>query len=526
MSKHIIVIGAGIGGLSAAIRLGAAGFRVTLLEKNARVGGKLNLWEAPHPNRPQDRPFRFDTGPSLLTMPFIFEELFAAVGEKLADHLTLQRLDPIARYRWADGVTFEARSGSDDLLREIAKMAPGDVEGWKRLAARGKMIWDLSAELFLYHAPEQIFGKGLSLAGALSAIAVPIQIGMFSNFARTVHRHLHHPKLREVLYQYATYSGASPFKAPATLAVIPHAEFGFGGWYVQGGLYRLAEELEKLARRVGVEIKTGCAVREILIETGGMGVSPMSSSEQKHGRDAHATGVMLENGATIHSDAVVANSDVVYTYRKLIDSKHRKRYNNRTLDKLEAGGSGMMLLLGVEGTYPQLTHHNKFMPRDYRSDLRAMFETRTVPEDPCIYVCASTRTDETQAPAGCENLFVLASAPPLDGSIDWGTEGPRYRDQIIGALEHRWGLVDLSKRIVVEKAFTPLDLQTSYNANAGSIYGIGSNSRRTAFLRPPNRDKEIGGLYFCGGATHPGGGLPLVALSGKIVSELVQEDLL
>ena len=306
--------------------------------------------------------------------------------------------------------------------------------------------------------------------------------------------------------------------------MIPHAEFGFGGWYLQGGLYRLAEELEKLALRVGVEIRTGCAVHEIRIETGGTGVIPVSSHSKKHGRDAHATGVILENGATIHSDAVVANSDVVYTYRKLIDSKHRKRYNNRTLDKLEAGGSGMMLLLGVEGTYPQLTHHNKFMPRDYRSDLRAMFETRTVPEDPCIYVCASTRTDETQAPAGCENLFVLASAPPLDGSIDWGTEGPRYRDQIIGALEHRWGLVDLSKRIVVEKTFTPLDLRTSYTANAGSIYGIGSNSRRTAFLRPPNRDKEIGGLYFCGGATHPGGGLPLVALSGKIVSELVQED--
>ena len=142
--KHILVIGGGIGGLSAAIRLGADGFRVTLVEKNSRVGGKLNLWEAVHPERPLDRPFRFDTGPSLLTMPFVFEELFAAAGETLADHLTLQRLDPIARYRWPDGTTFEARSGSDALLKEIAKIAPGDVEGWKRLAARGKMIWELS----------------------------------------------------------------------------------------------------------------------------------------------------------------------------------------------------------------------------------------------------------------------------------------------------------------------------------------------------------------------------------------------
>jgi phytoene desaturase len=164
------------------------------------------------------------------------------------------------------------------------------------------------------------------------------------------------------------------------------------------------------------------------------------------------------------------------------------------------------------------------MPGDYKSDLSAMFETHTVPTDPCIYVCASTRTDSTQAPDGCENLFILASAPAIDGKLDWSVEGPRYRNQLIHTLEHRWGLTDLSKRIVAERHFTPADLQSTYNANAGSIYGIGSNSRRSAFLRPPNRDRDIKGMYFAGGATHPGGGLPLVALSGKIVSELVMED--
>ena len=184
----------------------------------------------------------------------------------------------------------------------------------------------------------------------------------------------------------------------------------------------------------------------------------------------------------------------------------------------------MVLLLGVDGTYPQLAHHTKFMPADYRSDLTAMFETHTVPADPCIYVCASTRTDPSQAPEGCENLFVLASAPALDGTIDWSIEGPRYRDQLISTLQERWGLTGLRQRIVVERTITPGDLQMLYNANAGSIYGIGSNSRRNAFLRPPNRDRDIRGLYFAGGATHPGGGLPLVALSGKIVSELILED--
>jgi phytoene desaturase len=222
---------------------------------------------------------------------------------------------------------------------------------------------------------------------------------------------------------------------------------------------------------------------------------------------------------------VVANSDVVHTYRRMIAPADRRHHPDQKLDKLEPGGSGMVLLLGVDGTYPQLAHHTKFMPADYTSDLTAMFETHTTPADPCIYVAATTRTDATQAPDGCENLFVLASAPALDGNTDWATAGPSYRDQLVHTLEHRWGLTDLSKRIVVEKRYTPADLAGAYNANAGSIYGIGSNSRRGAFLRPPNRDRDVKRLYFAGGATHPGGGLPLVALSGKIASELVLGDL-
>jgi phytoene desaturase len=329
---------------------------------------------------------------------------------------------------------------------------------------------------------------------------------MFSTFSKLIDRHITHPKLREVLYQYATYSGASPFHAPATLGVIPHAEQHFGGWYPRGGMYKLAESLAAIARKLGVTVHVNSPVQRILI-------------------DNHtAQGVQLTGGQVLKSEVVIANSDVVYTYRNLIPAGNRKKYRDATLDRLEPGGSGMVLLLGIDRTYPQLVHHNKFMPADYTSDLRAMFETRSIPDDPCIYVAASTRTDPTQAPEGCENLFVLASAPAIDGKLDWSTAGPRYRDQLIRTLETRWGLSDLSSRIVVEKHFTPADLQFTYNANAGSIYGIGSNSRRTAFLRPPNRDREIRNLYFTGGATHPGGGLPLVALSGKIAAELVLEN--
>ncbi len=508
MSKHVAIIGGGVGGLAAAIRLASAGLRVTLLEKNSRVGGKLNLWEVPHPSRPNERPFKLDTGPSLLTLPFVFEELFRATGEKLSDHLDLIRLDPIARFQWADGTQFELRATLEETENELRKFAADQCPGWRALFERGEFIWDLSAELFLYHSPEQALrGDRFDPRRGLSMITVPLRIGMFTAFNRLVDRHITHPKLREVLYQYATYSGASPFKSPATLAVIPFAEQQFGGWYPRGGMYRIAQVLEKLAIKLGVVIRTNCAVSSVIVE------------------NATACGAKLQTGEDVRSDYVLANSDVVYTYRQLIDAKHRRRYSNATLDRLEPGGSGMVLLLGIDGTYPQLAHHTKFMPADYTSDLSAMFETHTIPTDPCIYVCASTRTDPSQAPEGCENLFVLTSAPSLDGKIDWNTQGQRYRDQVICTLEQRWGLTDLSKRIVVERRFSPADLHSIYNANAGSIYGIGSNSRKTAFLRPPNRDRDVKHLYFAGGATHPGGGLPLVALSGKIASELILEDI-
>jgi phytoene desaturase len=507
LTRHIVIIGGGVGGLTAAIRLAAAGQRVTVLEKNPTVGGKLNLWQVPHPHRPDDRPFRFDTGPSLLTLPFIFEELFTAAGETLSDHLDLVRLNPISRFQWADGAVFELKSTATETEQEIVRFAPDQLEGWKSLATRGRKIWDLSAELFLYHAPEQSLKfANFDARRGMSMLTIPFRIGMFTAFSKLIDRHITNPRLREVLYQYATYSGASPFHAPGTLAVIPHAEQHFGGWYPRGGMYRLAESLTTIATKLGVNIRTRCAVSSVMIE------------------NATAAGVCLADGETIQADAVIANSDVVYTYRDLIAPAHRRKYSNKTLDRLEPGGSGMVLLLGIDGTYPQLAHHNKFMPADYTSDLTAMFETRTIPDDPCIYVAASTRTDSTQAPQGCENLFILASAPAIDGKLNWAEQGPRYRDQLIQTLESRWGLTDLSSRIVTEKRFTPEDLKSTYNANAGSIYGIGSNSRRTAFLRPPNRDREIKNLYFAGGATHPGGGLPLVALSGKIAAELVLED--
>ncbi len=515
---RISIIGGGIGGLSAAVRLAGAGHRVTLFEKNERIGGKLNLWEAPHPLRPNERPFRFDTGPSLLTLPLVFADLFAYVGRDVRDYLSIRKLDPVSRFVWADGAALPLHARRADLLDAVQRFAPGDERGLERLLNYGRKIWDLSGEFFLTRSPEQAMrGDGaLSPLNALRMLSMPFRIGMFRKYARVVDRHVRSQRLREVLYQYATYSGASPFLAPATLAVIPHVELDIGGWYVAGGMYALALAIEKLAREVGVDIRTGCAIQRVAIEAG--------ERAERHVAGA-VRGVVLADDSAFAADAVIVNADVVYAYESLVEARYRRKFDDRKLAQLEPSGSGMALLLGVEGTYPQLAHHTKFMPQDYRSDLRATFEARRVPDDPCIYVCASTRSDPTQAPEGCDNLFVLCSAPPLDGGIDWEREGPAYRDRIVRTLEERFGLADLSKRIVVERRWTPADLKSAYNANAGSIYGISGNGVKQAFLRPANRDRDVAGLFFAGGATHPGGGLPLVALSGKIASELAMEYL-
>jgi phytoene desaturase len=477
----------------------------------------------PHPGRPDERPFRFDTGPSLLTLPFVFADLFQAAGEDVRDWLPIVKLDPISKFVWPDGQSFTLHGDLDKTLEQVGRISPADVAGWKAFHGRGEKIWNLSADLFLFHAPEQLIkgdpDEGFNPWRGLSLLTTPLRIGMFSRFCKVVDRHIRHPRLREVLYQYATYSGASPFKAPATLAVIPFAETHFSGWYPQGGMYRIAEALELLARKKGVEIRTGVSVRRIATE------AAMSARGGRARRGFAATGVLLETGQTLPADAVVCNADVLYAYRDLIDPAHRPHWPDAKVNALDPGGSGMVLTLGVEGTYPQLAHHTKFMPADYRDDLRAMFETRTVPADPCIYVCATTRTDPTQAPDGCENLFVLVSAPPLLNDLDWDEQGPTYEQRVVRTLETRFGLTDLSSRIVVRDRWTPRTLQSEYNANRGGIYGLGSNSRRSAFLRPPNRDARIRNLFFAGGATHPGGGLPLVAASGKIVSELIASDL-
>lgn len=486
----VLIIGAGLGGLAAAIHLAARGERVTVLEQNDSVGGKVNQVSAAG--------YSFDTGASLLTMRHVLDELFAAAGRRAEDYLRLTPLEPICRYRWPDGVRFDASSDLALTESRVAEISPPDVEGFRRFLADARRKYEVAERTFLSHSLNDL-PRLLRPRYARDLAA----ISSWRTLDAHVGKYFRSPHLRQLFDRFATYNGSSPYRAPATFALIPYVEFGLGAWYVEGGIYQLPTALARVAAELGVEVVTGAPVEEILIEGG------------------RARGVKLRGGEVRRARAVVANADAVETYRRLIPSASRRRgFTDDKLARIEPSCSGFVVLAGVARKYPQLAHHNIFFSGDYPAEFRAIFEEMRPAADPTIYVCAASRTDATQAPPGHENLFVLINAPALSPATDWDAEAEPYRDRIIRGLEAN-GLDGLNRSIDFEAVLTPRDFAEKYGAFRGALYGGSSNGRWNAFLRPPNKARDIDGLYFAGGATHPGGGIPLVLLSGKMAADLL-----
>ncbi len=496
--KNVVIIGAGLGGLATAIRLAHYGYRVTIVEKNERVGGKMNIV--------RHNGYTFDTGPSLLTMPFIIRELFASVGEAMEDHITLVPVDPICRYWFSDGATLDASGNLKNTEEEIARLSAADVEGFRKFIAHGERIYNASAESFLFQPFGSLDIKGI--LGNLKLLPAVTKLDAFRTLNDAVETFFADPRLQQLFNRFATYNGSSPYLAPATLAIIPYIEFAFGGWYVEGGMYKLAEALEGLATKKGVRIQTGVEVKKIVVER------------------KKAKGILPQSGELIPADIVISNADALYTHKELLTGSRWK------FDSTEPSLSGFVMLLGVKKSFTRLKHHNVFFSADYKDEFDVMFNDLKPSPNPTIYVCQTSQSDSSHAPVGCSNLFVLVNAPSLrcpgtDGSpeylSDWEKEKHEYRNLIIRKLS-TLGLGDIEKHIEYEEIITPLDFERRYNAFRGSIYGTSSNSRMAAFLRPPNKSAEVENLYFAGGSSHPGGGIPLVLLSGKIVADMIQQQ--
>jgi phytoene desaturase len=508
---RVVVVGAGLGGLACAARLAALGHQVTVCEQAAQVGGKLGVLAKDG--------FVFDTGPSLVTLPAVYRDLFLATGGPLEAEIPLEPVDPVCTYRFADGTRLVMPNGPRSAIARAWDEALGAGAGadWTALLTRADAIWDATRGTFL-EAP---------LDGARSLLAQTRRLRDLRTVAPWLslrdlgRRYLHHPHQRTFLDRYATYTGSDPRRAPAALATVPYVEQTFGAWYVPGGLRRLADAVHGRAVERGAEVRLAAPVDSILLDGSG-----------------RAAGVRLADGERLPTDVVVANADAARVYRHLLPASAGARALRR-LHRAEPSLSGFVLLLALGGRSPAPAHHTVLFPVDYDDEFDSIFGTgphrhtgpRPVP-DPTVYVSApddpALRPDDAH-----EGWFVLVNAPrhvpagreaddggPWSTGVDWDTPGlrDRYADHVLAVMAQR-GL-DIRARVLWREIRTPADLERDTGSVGGSIYGTSSNGIRAAFLRPANRS-PVPGLFLVGGSSHPGGGIPLVGLSAAIVAGLI-----
>ncbi len=483
MNKRAVIIGGGLGGLAMSLRLAPRGWHVTVCEQGATFGGKMNSWEA--------QGFRFDTGPSLITMPWVFEDLFTAAGSQLKDHLDLRPISPICDYNFADGTRFKYTADLPAWLQTLKQLDKRDADGFLRFMQLGAQLWEVSKTTFMTRRPVDWFGADVSAMKHM-----PLRYG-WGNYDAAVKAHFHSPQLRQLYNRYPTYVGSSPYASPATLAVIPYIEYTFGGWYAMGGLYRIVESLLALAKSQNIELLTNARVTRI----------------EKDG--TRVTGVTLADNTRLPADVVVMNGDASDAPEMLQLPKAKG------LPPRDRSMSGLVFLFGVKKTMPNLPHHSIWFSESYEREFADLFDERTFPADPTIYVNAPSRTDRSVVPGEGEALFVMANAPANDDDV-WGEEMIAEARQRVFARLRRNGFPNIENDIVVSDVWTPRRIASRYLMPGGAIYGAHSHGWRKAFLRPPNKDRHFHGLYYVGGSTHPGGGTPTVLLSAQITSELIQ----
>lgn len=479
MQAKVAVIGAGLGGLSAAVALAVRGHGVVVFEKNDGVGGKLGELAADG--------YRWDTGPTLLTMPETLRELWRLAGRELADDLTLVPLPVTCRYRWPDGTVID----EDETFWERA-----DV---RRVLDYGAGVWELAATSFYARPPSEWW-----------RLILPVHLPRLRHLGKVLNRQsldtlvrsrVADPHAVQILDRFATATGSSPFRAPAALAVIPYLQAAFGGWYVQGGLARIGRALGALAADLGVDIRTRQEVTGVACETGEVAVAVEGRWEP--------------------FDGIICNMDSLAAHQGLLPRAYSRQFRDRYLDRYELAMSRYTLFLGVRRQYEGLAHRNVFFAADPRDEFRDIFGARQLPAEPTIEVAVSGRTEPGQAPPGCDNWLVTVGVPATRSSLDWEAIGEPFGDRIIDRLE-RLGFPGLREAVVVRRQQTPKDLHDVYRMYAGSLYGFASHRWRSTFLRPPNLS-ALPRLCFAGGAAHPGGLMPLVIRSGLIAARLLCE---
>ena len=484
-----IVIGAGFGGLAAAARLCAKGYAVTLLERLDGPGGRGYQYEVDG--------YRFDAGPTIVTAPFIFEELWETCGRRFSDDVTLAKLDPIYRIVFDDGETFDASSNTERMRAEVARISPSDLEAYKRFEAE-------SGDIYKYAFQKLANEKSNTLWDLAKMMPNLIRLGGYQSPHFYVSRRVKHEKLRFALSFHPLFIGGNPFNTSAFYCLINHLEQGWGVNFAMGGTGALVRGMETLARHAGARIRYGATVAEITHEGG------------------RATGVRLESGERLGAEIVVSNNDVATTYRKMLPGLARRRWTDRKLDRMGYSMSVFLWYFGTKRRYEDVAHHSIVLGPRYRPLIDDIFRNKTVTEDFSLYLHRPTATDPSLAPAGHDAYYALVPVPHLDSGDDWEALAEPYRQRVQKRLEETI-MPGLGDHLTVSFVTTPKDFETRLLSEKGSAFSFEPTLLQSGWFRPHNNSEELAGLYFVGAGTHPGAGLPGVVASAKVTADLVPE---
>jgi len=484
---HAIVIGSGFGGLAAAIRLGARGYRVTVLEKLDAPGGRAYVHH-------QDG-FTFDAGPTVITAPFLLEQLWELCGRKLSQDIDLRPVTPFYRIRFHDGSFFDYCGDANAMRVKVAALAPGDVQGYADFLAASEAIYKVGFEK-LGHVP---FGSWTDMVRVVPDL---LRLGAMRTVYQMACKHVRDPKLRMVLTFQSLLVGGNPFATTSVYCLIAFLERRWGVHFAMGGTGALVKGMVGLIQGQGGIVICNQAVAEIMVEHGA------------------AWGVRMADGRTLSADIVVSNADSATTYRKLVAPQHRKRWTDRRIERARYSMSLFVWYFGTRRQYPDVAHHTISLGPRYRGLLTDIFERKRLAEDFSLYLHRPTATDPSLAPPGCDTFYVLSPVPHLQAGVDWRTAAEPYRQAIERHLQDTL-LPDLKQQIVSSRLLTPLDFQDRLSSYRGAAFGLEPVLSQSAWFRPHNRSEDIARLYLVGAGTHPGAGLPGVLSSARILDQVI-----
>ncbi|MCC6770132.1 MAG: phytoene desaturase [Gemmatimonadaceae bacterium] len=485
---RILVIGAGFGGLAAAIRLRAQGHDVTIVEKLDKPGGRAYVFE-------QDG-YTFDAGPTIITAPWLIDDLYTLCGRTTADYVQLVPIDPYYNVRFEDGSVFRYNGDMDALVRQVRAFNPEDVEGFLKFSASTERIFDTGFGLI--DKPFHKFGEMVKVVPDL------VRLQSHKSVVSYVNQFIQDERLRQVFSFHPLLIGGNPFTSTSIYALIHHLEKKWGVWFAMGGTGALVKALATLFTDIGGELRLETEVEEIVVDD----------------RTRRATGVRLAGGEVLPADAVVSNGDLAFTYMKLVAPRHRRVNTDARLARKDYSMSLFVSYFGTDRQYPDIAHHEILMGPRYKGLLHDIFDRKVLSDDFSLYLHRPSATDPSLAPPGCDCWYVLSPVPHLGGTTDWATTAAVYRDRIFAYLEERY-MPGLRQHIVTERHIDPRYFRQSLNAHLGSAFSVQPTLLQSAWMRPHNVSEDIPNLYLAGAGTHPGAGLPGVISSGKIVADMI-----